>query len=73
MDRTLKMLFIEGSVSLVRPTIPDLWKLLVFGLKKKQHKHKETLKIFSLGNKSFYNLHKVLKSTVLNIFNKSYK
>ena len=28
-DRTLKMLFIEGSGSFLRPTIPELWKLLI--------------------------------------------
>ena len=32
-DRALKMLFSKGSDSILRPIIPELWKLLVFGKK----------------------------------------
>ena len=63
-DRTLKMLFIERSGSFLRPTISELLKLLVSIYKK--NKYNGTLKIFSSENKSFHNLHKISKSTVLN-------
>ena len=63
-DRTLKILFIEGSDCFLRPIISELWKLLVFGSKK--HKYKKTSKIFYSKNKSFHNFHKVSKSTILN-------
>ena len=38
----------------------------VTGVSIKKHKYKKTLKIFSSKTKSFHDLHKVLKSTVLN-------
>ena len=58
------MLFIEGSDSFLRPIIPEVWKLLVFWIKKREYK--KTLKIFSTKNKSFHDVHKVSKSTVAN-------
>ena len=38
----------------------------IAGVEIKKHKYEKTLKIFSSQNKSFYNLHKISKSTVLN-------
>ena len=61
--RTLKMFFIDGSDSFLQPIIPELWKLLVFVQKNKNIRR---LKILTSKNKSFHNLHKVSKSTVLN-------
>ena len=62
-DRTLKCYLLRGQTAL---SDQSLLVIEVTGFWIKKHKYKKTLKIFSSKNKSFHNLHEVLKTTVLN-------